>query len=143
MNTFKIEIFFSFLKIQRKFNENPINTGNAYEIMMSGVAQVSKDIPMIHDERLGFVTCLPVNLGNTICVSVRMELEKLPLKKEKLDEILKKYKMKIRKCSIEESEGSDSLYELASERCLGMSEFETVNRAGDAVVELIDAEKSL
>jgi protein-arginine kinase len=110
---------------------------------MSGVTQVSKDIPMAHDERLGFVTCSPVNLGNTIRVSVRMELEKLPLKKDKLDEMLKAHKMKIRKCSVEESGDFENLHELSSERCMGVTEFQTVNEVGEAIIELIEAEKAL
>lgn len=111
--------------------------------MMSGVTQVAKDIPMACDERLGFVTCSPINLGNTIRVSIRMELEKLPLHKDKLDEMLRKHKMKIRKCSIEESGESDYLHEVSSERCMGLNEFESVNEVGEAIIELIEAEKAL
>ena len=117
--------------------------GNAYEILMSGVSQLSKDIQMIQDERLGFLTCSPVNLGNTIRVSVRMELDKLPLQKDKFDKILNKHKMKSRELSIEERGDSEKLFEITSERCMNLTEFDSVNEVGEAIVEMIEAEKEM
>lgn len=117
--------------------------GSAYEILIAGVTQISKDIPMVSDERLGFLTFSPINLGNTIRVSIRLELEKLPRKDDKLDEIVKKYHMKIRKLSSDENDDNDKLYEIENERCMGLNEFETVNECAEGVIALIDAEKSL
>ncbi len=110
---------------------------------MSGVSQLSKDIQMIQDERLGFLTCSPVNLGNTIRVSVRMELDKLPLQKDKFDKILNKHKMKSRELSIEERGDSEKLFEITSERCMNLTEFDSVNEVGEAIVEMIEAEKEM
>lgn len=116
--------------------------GSAYEILIAGVTQITKDIPTVSDERLGFLTFSPINLGNTIRVSIRLELEKLPRKDDKLVEIVKKYHMKIRKLSSDESD-NDKLYEIESERCMGLNEFETVKECAEGVIALIEAEKSM
>lgn len=98
---------------------------------------------MVSDERLGFLTFSPINLGNTIRVSIRLELEKLPRKDDKLNEIVKMYHMRIRKLSSDESDDNENLYEIESERCMGLNEFETVKECAEGVIALIDAEKLL
>lgn len=111
--------------------------------MIAGVTHISKDLTVTLDERLGFLTFSPINLGNTIRVSIRMELDKLPRKPDQLDEIVKKYHMKIRKLSSDESADNDKLYQLENERCLGLTEFQTVSEMADGVIALIDAEMIL
>jgi arginine kinase len=111
--------------------------------LIAGVNQVAKDIAMVQDERLGFLTCSPANLGNSIHVSIRMELEKLPHKNEKLNEIVTKHHMKIRKLSAEENGENEKLYEVESNHCMGVTEFEAVKEIAEGVIALIDGEKSL
>lgn len=107
---------------------------------MTGVNEVAKDISFVRDERLGFLTFSPNNLGNTLQVSVHLKLEKLPQKTEKLNELMEKLALKISKLSDDET---SNIYEVHSTKRLGYTEFETVKEFSDAIVELIDAEKSL
>ncbi|KAL7035706.1 hypothetical protein ACKWTF_008516 [Chironomus riparius] len=116
------------------------NMRAAYEFLISGVTQVCKDFEIAHDERLGFLTFSPSELGNTIHMSVHMELDKLPKNQDKLDEIACNFNLNIKKI---DDDGSDMLYEITNIRCLGMCEFDTVKELSDGIVALIDAEKSM
>jgi len=93
-----------------------------------------------HDERLGFLTFSPSNLGNTIHISAHMELNKLPKNQDTLDEIACNFNLNIKKIDVD---GSDMLYEISNMKCLGMCEFDTVKELSDGIVALIDAEKSM
>lgn len=110
--------------------------GSVYDRMVTGMAKFSKDIVMCRDERLGFLTFSPANLGNTITVSIRMKLEKLPQKEVKIDEFAGKFYLKISKLN------DDNIYEVTSKKRLGVTEFQTVNSFAEAVLALIDAENS-
>ena len=103
--------------------------------------QVCKDFEIAHDERLGFLTFSPSDLGNTIHMSVHMELNKLPKNQDTLDEIACNFNLNIKK--IDDGDGSDMLYEVSNMKCLGMCEFDTVKELSDGIVALIDAEKSM
>lgn len=111
-------------------------------MLINGVNQISKDIAMIHDERLGFLTFSPINLGSTIHITVQLELENLSKNQDKFDEIACNLNLKIKKIGNVDDE-NDKLYELMSEKCLGLTEFETVNVFAESIIELLDAEKSL
>lgn len=104
--------------------------------MMTGVTRLSKDIALCRDERLGFVTMSPANLGNTIGVSVRVKLEKLAEKQNKIDELAGQFQLNFTKLD-------DGVYDVSSKKRLGVTEFETVKDFGDGIVALVEAEQSL
>lgn len=116
------------------------NLRDIYERLMTGVTQVSKDIPFSRDERFGFPTFSPNNLGNTLHVSVQLKLENLPKKQAILDELVEKFGVKVSKLSGDED---SNVYEVKSTKRLGYTEFETVKEFAEAIVGIIGAEKSL
>lgn len=115
-------------------------SGDAYDRLITGVTQIGKDISFARDEHFGFATFSPEKIGNSISVSVRVKLEKLPLKKEKFEEIIAKFDLKISKPS-ENSE--TNVYEVSSKKRLGLTEFETVNGFAQAIGSLIVTENDL
>lgn len=117
-------------------NNSP--TGSVYDRMITGVTRLSKDIALRRDERLGFVTMSPMNLGNTICVSARVKLEKLAAKPNKIDELADKFQLKFTKL-----DDDGDVYDVSSKKRLGVTEFETVKDFGDGIVALFEAEQSL
>lgn len=108
--------------------------------MITAVTQIEKDIPLARHERLGFVTFSPEKLGNTIRVSIRLKLEKLPQKQEKFECLTDKLGLRISK-SAENDECN--IYEVSSKKRLGMTEFETVKGFADDIAALIEAENEL
>lgn len=111
-------------------------TGNAYERLVDGVSKITKDICTVRDERLGFLTFSPENLGNTLKVSVKIKLEKLPEQEGKLCEMSESLNFKFKKI-----EGNE--YKISNKKRMGLSEFETVNEFSEAIIAVIEAEKSL
>lgn len=123
---------------------NFIYLGNAYELLIAGVTQICKDIEIIRDERLGFVTFSPNELGNTIRASIHVELDNISMHCDRFDEIACNFNLKINKidASFDDDE-SDKLYEISNIKCMGMTEFETVKELADGITALIAVDKSL
>lgn len=94
---------------------------------------------MARDERWGFLTFSPENLGNTITVTIRLKLDKLAQKPEKIDELTESIDVKISK----PVESADNIFEVSSKKRLGLTEFDTVKGFADAVNAIIEAENSL
>jgi arginine kinase len=94
---------------------------------------------MTRDERLGFVTVSPENLGNTIKMSIRLKLDKLPLKPGKIDDLAENFSVSVQKLERE----VEDVYEVASKRRLGLTEFDTVKSFAAAINSIIEAENSL
>ena len=94
----------------------------------------------VRDERLGFLTFSLNNLDNTLQVSVHLKLEKFPKKPENFNELTDKLSsLKFFKLSDDEA---NIIYEVHNTKSLGYTEFETVKKNSNSIVELIDAEKS-
>lgn len=108
--------------------------------MISGVSKISNDIALTRDEKLGFLTFSPVNLGNTIHASVQLKLDKLSQMKEKIDEITDKFLLGISKLSLDDK---NNIYEVHSKKKMGLTEFQAVNEFAEGISALINAENSL
>lgn len=111
--------------------------GNVYDRLITGITQITKNIPTARDERLGSLTSSPENLGSSISVTARLNLVKLSEMPEKLCEIAENFNLQVIKSS------DNNIYEAANKKKLGMTEFETVNRFAEGIKTLIDVEKSL
>jgi protein arginine kinase len=106
--------------------------------MIAGVNQISKDIEMSHDERLGFLTFAPQNLGNAMRVSVHLVLEKLAQTNGKsVNEIANNFNVEVKKMDF------GDLFEVKNKKTLGITEFEMVKELAVAVAALIEEELSL
>ncbi|KAL0268094.1 UNVERIFIED_CONTAM: hypothetical protein PYX00_010166 [Menopon gallinae] len=68
--------------------------GAVYRRLVNAVNDVEKRIPFSHDDRLGFLTFCPTNLGTTVRASVHIKLPKLAANKAKLEEVAAKFNLK-------------------------------------------------
>jgi protein-arginine kinase len=59
------------------------------------VNDIEKRIPFSHDDRLGFLTFCPTNLGTTVRASVHIKVPKLAADKAKLEEVAGKYNLQV------------------------------------------------
>ena len=112
---------------------------HAYDRLIAGVTQISKNISMTRHEKLGFLTFSPENMGNTLTVSVEIKLEKLPM--ENIDEIMEKFALKYFNHS-KLSKEKTNVYEVYSKKRLGVTEFLTVNEFAVGINALLEAENS-
>lgn len=119
--------------------------GNLREVfgrLVEAVNIIEEKVKFSRDDRLGFLTFCPTNLGTTIRASVHIKLPKLGADRAKLDEIAAKYNLQVRGTAGEHSDSPDGVYDISNKRRLGLSEYEAVKEMQDGILELIKLEKS-
>lgn len=111
--------------------------------LISAVQQIEAKVPFSRDERLGFLTFCPTNLGTTIRASVHIALPKLASNMAKLNEIAGKYNLQVRGTRGEHTESEGGVYDISNKRRMGLTEFQAVMEMQNGILELIKIEKSL
>jgi len=69
-----------------------------YRRLVTAVNDIEKRIPFSHDDRLGFLTFCPTNLGTTVRASVHIKVPKLAADRAKLEEVAGKYNLQVSVC---------------------------------------------
>ncbi|XP_037722244.1 arginine kinase isoform X1 [Drosophila subpulchrella] len=117
--------------------------GQIYKRLVTAVNEIEKRVPFSHDDRLGFLTFCPTNLGTTIRASVHIKVPKLASNKAKLEEVAAKYNLQVRGTRGEHTEAEGGVYDISNKRRMGLTEFDAVKEMYDGITELIKLEKSL
>ncbi|CBH14250.1 arginine kinase [Trypanosoma brucei gambiense DAL972] len=119
--------------------------GNLKEVfgrLVKAVNIIEEKVEFSRDDRLGFLTFCPSNLGTTIRASVHIKLPKLGADRAKLEEVAAKYNLQVRGTAGEHSDSPDGIYDISNKRRLGLSEYEAVKEMQDGILELIKLEQS-
>lgn len=69
--------------------------GQVYTRLVQGVTEIEKHMKFSRNERFGYLTFCPTNLGTTIRASVHIALPKLAADKSKLDATAAKYNLQV------------------------------------------------
>jgi len=109
----------------------------------NAVKTIESKIPFSHDDRLGFLTFCPTNLGTTIRASVHIGLPKLAADRKKLEEVASKYNLQVRGTRGEHTESEGGVYDISNKRRMGLTEYQAVKEMQDGILEMIKIEKSL
>ncbi|KAH8366084.1 hypothetical protein KR093_008889, partial [Drosophila rubida] len=117
--------------------------GEIYRRLTTAVNEIEKRVPFSHDDRLGFLTFCPTNLGTTIRASVHIKVPKLASNKAKLEEVAAKYNLQVRGTRGEHTEAEGGVYDISNKRRMGLTEYQAVKEMYDGITELIKLEKSL
>lgn len=117
--------------------------GQVYRRLVTGVNEIEKRLPFSHNDRLGFLTFCPTNLGTTVRASVHIKVPKLASNKAKLDEIAGKFNLQVRGTRGEHTEAEGGIYDISNKRRMGLTEFDAVKEMYDGISELIKIEKEL
>lgn len=117
--------------------------GEVYRRLVGAVNEIEKRVPFSHDDRLGFLTFCPTNLGTTIRASVHIKLPKLAANKAKLEEVAGKYNLQVRGTRGEHTEAEGGVYDISNKRRMGLTEYQAVKEMYDGISELIKMEKSM
>jgi protein-arginine kinase len=120
--------------------EKGSDVGKIFDRLNRGVKAIESQISFSRDERLGWLTFCPTNLGSTIRASVHIRLPKLSARKD-FKEICEKLKLLVRGINDENSDSKGSIYDISNKSRLGISEFEAVSQMYNGVKELIRMEK--
>lgn len=114
-----------------------------YRRLVTGVNDIEKRLPFSHNDRLGFLTFCPTNLGTTVRASVHIKVPKLAANKAKLEEVAAKFNLQVRGTRGEHTEAEGGIYDISNKRRLGLSEYQAVKEMHDGIAELIKIEKEL
>jgi arginine kinase len=106
------------------------------------VQAIEEGLGFSRDERLGYLTFCPTNLGTTIRASVHIILPKLSKDKKRLEEIAGKYNLQVRGTRGEHSEGEGGVFDISNKRRMGLTEFEAVKELQDGLLEMIRLEEA-
>lgn len=117
------------------------NLGEVYRRLVNGVNEIEKKVPFSHDDRLGFLTFCPTNLGTTVRASVHIKLPKLAANRAKLEEIASKFNLQVRGTRGEHTESEGGVYDISNKRRMGLTEFDAVKEMNDGIKEMIKMEK--
>lgn len=119
------------------------NLGEVFRRLVTAVNDIEKRIPFSHDDRLGFLTFCPTNLGTTVRASVHIKLPKLAADKKKMEEIAAKFNLQVRGTRGEHTEAEGGVYDISNKRRMGLTEFQAVKEMNDGILEMIKIEKEL
>ncbi|KAL7046953.1 hypothetical protein ACKWTF_002753 [Chironomus riparius] len=119
------------------------NLGEVIRRLTNAVNDIEKRVPFSHNDRLGFLTFCPTNLGTTIRASVHIKVPKLAANKARLEEVASKYNLQVRGTRGEHTEAEGGIYDISNKRRMGLTEFQAVKEMYDGITEIIKIEKSL
>jgi len=120
--------------------QNGGNVGQVLERLIKGVKSIESKAPFSRDERLGWLTFCPTNLGTTVRASVHIKLPKISAKPD-FKTICDGLKLQIRGIHGEHSESAGGVYDISNKARLGLTEFEAVKQMYDGVKKLIELEE--
>lgn len=120
--------------------QNGGNVGQVLERLIKGVKAIQNKVPFSRDDRLGWLTFCPTNLGTTVRASAHIKLPKVSAKPD-FKKICDELKLQIRGIHGEHSESAGGVYDISNKARLGLTEFEAVKQFYDGVKHLIELEK--
>ncbi|XP_052894749.1 arginine kinase 1-like [Anopheles moucheti] len=119
------------------------DVAQVYQRFITAMETLEKHITFQRDERLGYLTFCPTNLGTAIRASVHIRLPKLSSDKARMEEAADTHKLQIRGVHGEHTGTDDGVLDVSNKRRLGLTEFEAVKEMVDGVKALIALEKEL
>lgn len=119
------------------------DVGQVLGRLCKGVATIQAKAPFSRDDRLGWLTFCPSNLGTTVRASVHIKLPKISGNMDEFKKIADQYKLQIRGIHGEHSESEGGVYDVSNMARLGLTEYQAVKTMYDGVKALIDLEKKM
>lgn len=118
---------------------------DAYEAAIEIDDLLDGALDYAYDERLGYLTHCPTNLGTAMRVSVMMFLPATTMANqiEALKQQLQKIGLAVRGLYGEGSEASGYLYQISNQVTLGITEEGTLKKVSDIVLQIADRERKL
>lgn len=117
--------------------------GSTYRRLVDAVTRIGEKLEFSRDERIGFLTFCPTNLGNTVRASVHLKVPKLSSDYSRLVEIAGKYNLQVRGTRGEHSDSEEATYDISNKRRMGLTEYEALVEMKMGVLELINQEQRL
>ncbi|KAL7296333.1 hypothetical protein TKK_0010347 [Trichogramma kaykai] len=114
-----------------------------YGRLKNAIGVLESQVQFSHDDRLGYLTFCPTNLGTTIRASVHIKLPKLAKDMDNFKNIAKQYSLQVRGTGGEHTESVGGVYDVSNIRRLGLTEFEVLMEMSQGLNKLIQEEEKL
>jgi len=121
--------------------QNGGNVGQVLDRLIKGVKAIGSHIPFSRDDRLGWLTFCPTNLGTTVRASVHIKLPKISATPE-FKKVCDELGLQIRGIHGEHTETEGGIYDVSNKARLGVTEYQCVKQMYDGVKKLIELEAS-
>ncbi|XP_060082029.1 arginine kinase Oct f 2-like [Ylistrum balloti] len=123
--------------------------GAVYKRLVKALGKLSEKLKFAHNDKCGYVTFCPTNLGTTCRASVHIKVPKLAAapstkgNKSKLEDICAEYNLQPRGIHGEHTESVGGVYDISNKRRLGLSELDAIMEMKNGILEVMKAEKAL
>ena len=121
--------------------QNGGNVGQVLGRLIKGVKTIESQAPFSRDDRFGWLTFCPTNLGTTVRASVHIKIPKTSARPD-FKKITDEMKLQVRGIHGEHSETEGGVYDVSNKARLGLTEYEAVKYMYDGVKKLIELEKA-
>jgi protein-arginine kinase len=121
--------------------QNGGNVGQVLGRLIKGVKTIEAQAPFSRDERLGWLTFCPTNLGTTVRASVHIKIPKVSARPD-FKKICDEMVLQVRGIHGEHSETEGGVYDVSNKARLGLTEYQAVKQMYDGVKRLIELEKT-
>ncbi|VDI71043.1 arginine kinase [Mytilus galloprovincialis] len=105
--------------------------------------QVEMQVDFAYDDKRGFLSNCPSNLGTCLRASVHLKMPKLVRCQEILNSICDRHNLQLRGVNGEHTESAEAVYDVSNKRRLGLTEYQAVYEMYNGVEELIKTEQQL
>ncbi|CAG9760904.1 unnamed protein product [Ceutorhynchus assimilis] len=117
------------------------NVGAVFKRLITALETLQEWVEFSTDERFGYLTSCPSNVGQAIRPYFHIKIPKLASDRPRLIELAAKYDMAVREI-IEEPINMHGIYELYNAKRLGTTEYHSVKVMTQGVIKIIEAEKA-
>jgi creatine kinase/arginine kinase len=104
---------------------------------------LERQLQFLQDDRLGYLTSCPTNLGTALRASVHIRLPYLAELREDFTWLAEQYQLQIRGIHGEHSAADGGVYDISNRRRLGVTEAACIKDLHAGIRALINAEKTL
>ncbi|RUS83790.1 hypothetical protein EGW08_008448 [Elysia chlorotica] len=112
--------------------------GAGYKRLVTAVKALEEKLTFVRDDRLGYLTVCPSNLGTTMHTSVVIKVPHLA-ESDKLKPLFEKLNLNAAVVEGEES----GVYQISNRRVVGLTEIQSMNEVYQGLKEIIKQEKEL
>nr|QMS79253.1 arginine kinase [Psoroptes ovis] len=119
------------------------NVSQVFGRLIRGIQLMESGLEFVRDQRLGYLTFCPTNLGTTIRASVMIKLPKLSSQKSLFETTANKYNLQIRGSKGEHTDSDEGMYDISNRRRLGLTEYEAVMEMQRGIQQMIEMEKTM
>ena len=116
---------------------------STYNRLCRALQTLGGRLDFARDDRLGYLTSCPTNLGTAMRAGVHIRLEKLDQKRDVLNRLAREYYLQIRGTRGEKTKVEDAVFDISNAQRLGISETAIIQTLHKGLSAIIKAEKNL